>query len=94
MRDFREEILKMLDSAYIADDVAKIEGGDKWRATSSRVKTLKEVAKLLGISHLTERRRCAYAGCPIYLERGDGRKYHSNACRQKAYRIRHGQVRK
>lgn len=92
MRLLRKELEPILDAAYLAYDRAVLYNDGLPEATA-RVETLKEVAELAGVAHI-ERHRCGLGSCPVWLERWSIGKYCSNACRQKAYRIGKGQMRK
>ncbi len=89
MRGLRRELSKLLDEAYLSSDRSMIYPvpGD---AIDARLDTIKEIAKLAGVRHI-ERKHCAC--CGSLQDRGYTGKYcPGNACKQKAYRIRHGQM--
>lgn len=90
MKSFRTDLVKLLDAAYLEEDKTL---GNPNVESKARLDTLKEIAELAGVPAV-ERRRCAYGSCPAILERRSASKYCSNACKQKAYRVRHGQMRK
>ena len=92
MREFRKNLYKMLAAAYREHDIHSMTCTDQAVMVRMRLDTIKEIAKLAGV-HRTERQRCALNSCGSVLELGDMYRYCSNACKQKAYRIRHGQMR-
>ena len=89
IREFTKSLAEMLDAEYLVSDKAALhgilDGG-----SLIRLNLIKEIAKMIGMSHI-ERKRCAC--CGSIQERGYTGKYcPGNACKQKAYRIRHGQI--
>lgn len=94
MRKFQNKLFKMLAAAYLDHDkVSMIPGSIEYGAAKIRLQTIKEIAKLAGV-HRTERKRCAVNSCGSILELGSIYRYCSDACKQKAYRIRQGQMRR
>ena len=94
LREFQKELSEMLDAAYLDDDKAYLNIGIGAAAERVEVRTrlevIKEIAGMAGI-HRIERPHCF---CGTALERTSMWKYCSNACKQKAHRIRHGQMKK
>ena len=95
MRYIIKRISDLLDEAYLEHDkVAMSRAGHIEHFTiKERRDTLKEVAHIVGVSHI-ERKRCALGSCGTLLARVSTSIYCSNACKQKAYRISRGQMRK
>ncbi len=91
LREVRGQVDELLSRAYEADDIAQMGQTSERFATAERLRTLREVGALCGMGKLG-RRRCG--GCGGFLPFRSTFKYCSNACKQKAYRIRHGQVRR
>lgn len=90
MRGFIKKLSKMLDDAYLESDKAMMLYGIFDGQAYVRLTFIKEIAKIVGVSHI-ERKRCAC--CGSIQERGYTGKYcPGNACKQKAYRIRRGQM--
>lgn len=89
MKAFRADLGKLLDAAYLEHDRNAM-CGTKAEIVRVRLNAIKEVAKLAGIYRI-ERPRCY---CGTALERTTTWKYCSNACKQRAYRIRNGQMKK
>lgn len=88
MKAFRADLGKLLDAAYLEFDIAAMAGNSI--AVGARLGAMQEIAKLARI-HRIKRPSCF---CGTALERTTTWKYCCNACKQKAYRIRHGQMRK
>jgi hypothetical protein len=94
MKNFRKELGKMLDRYYGDLDraIALRNQEDEWNA-SLTLGTLQHVAEMAEMSPIY-RRNCKLATCPVKLPRTHPHSYCSNACKQKAYRIKKGQFRK
>ena len=90
LREARNQVCELLCRAYEADDIAQMGQTDERFATAERLRTLKEIGKLCGIK--VERVRCHC--CHGFLPFHSTFMYCSNACKQRAYRIRHGQGRR
>ena len=94
MKRFRAELSKILDAAYLVYDKTMMYGAEKEQnEATARLDTIKEIAELVGLLK-TERKRCFYGPCGIFLKRGSVSKYCSNACKQKLYRVKNGQIKK
>lgn len=92
MGQFRRELSNVLDEAYKQHDLCGL-SGDVIEQTKvdTHLDTIKQIGEMVGLRSM-KRRLCKGSSCSIHMPRGSFNKYCSNACRQKAYRRRHGQM--